>query len=79
MQRFFTGRLDGLQCSGKTLEPIGEVDMGETFIIESTFPEERETLGPVLIKGVKPGDVVSIHIEDIVSDFMDFYLQSTNL
>jgi len=65
MQRFFTGRLDGPQCSGKPLEPIGEVDLGETFIIESTFPEERETLGPVLIKGVKLGDVVSIHIEDI--------------
>lgn len=65
MQRFFTGRLDGPQCSGKPLTPIGEVDLGETFIIESTFPEEQETLGPVLIKGVKAGDVVSIHIEDI--------------
>jgi len=64
-QRFFTGRLDGPQCNGKPLEPIGEVDLGETFIVESTVWEERETLGPVFIKGVKPGDVVSIHIEDI--------------
>jgi len=47
------------------MEPIGEVDLGETFIIESTVWEEGETLGPVFIKGVKPGDVVSIHIEDI--------------
>ena len=65
MQRFFTGRLDGPQCSGKPLEPIGEVDLGETFIIESTLGEEQETLGPLLIKGVKPNDVVSIHIEDV--------------
>jgi len=65
MQRFFTGRLDGPQCSGKPLEPIGEVNLGETFIIESTLEEERETLGPLFIKSVKSGDVVSIHIEDI--------------
>lgn len=68
MQRFFTGRLDGPQCSGKPLEPIGEVDLGETFIIKHTFepPEaDWETLGPLFIKGVEPGDVVSIYIEDI--------------
>jgi len=65
MQRFFTGRLDGPQCSGKPLEPIGEVNLGETFIIESTVDEEREILGPLFIRGVKSGDVVSIHIEDI--------------
>ena len=64
MQRFVTDRLDGPQCSGKPLEPIGEVDLGETFII-SIPEEEREKLGPVFIKGVKSGDVVSIHIEDI--------------
>jgi amidase len=65
MQRFFTGRLDGPQCSGKPFPPIGEVSLGETFIIESTLEEERETLGPLFIRGVKSGDVVSIHIEDI--------------
>ena len=67
-QRFFTGRIDGPQCSGKPLTPIGAVDLGETFIIENTIipPErEREKLGPLFIKGVKVGDVVSIHIEDI--------------
>jgi len=65
MRKFFTGRLDGPQCSGKPLEPISEVELGETFIIETAFEEEPETLGPVFIKGVKTGDVVSIHIEDI--------------
>ena len=64
MRRFFTDRLDGPQCSGKPLEPIGEVDLGETFII-TILEEERETLGPLFIKGVKPRNVVSIHIEDI--------------
>jgi len=74
MQRYFTGRLDGPQCSGKPLEPIGEVSLGETFIIESTMGEERETLGPLFIKGVKPGDVVSINIEDVcVSEWLGIF------
>jgi amidase len=65
MQRFFTGRLDGAQCSGKPMDPIGEVEPGETVVIESALEEKREKLGPLRIKGVKPGDVVSILIEDI--------------
>ncbi len=65
MQRFFTGRLDGPQCSGKPLEPIGEVHLGETFIIEASLDQEPETLGPVFIQGVKLGDVIAIHINDI--------------
>jgi len=65
MQRFFTGRLDGPQCNGKPLEPIGEVQLGETFVIESTLIEKQEGLGPIFIKGIHPGDVVAIHIDDI--------------
>lgn len=74
MQRFFTGRLDLPQCSGKPLAAIGEVHLGETFVIESTVGEERETLGTLFIKAVKPGDVVSIHIEDIhVSEWLGVF------
>jgi len=66
MQRFFTGRMDHEQCCGKPLPPIGEVGLGETFVVESTiYPEKREPLGPLFIHGVKPGDVVAIHVEDI--------------
>jgi len=68
MQRFFTGRLDGQQNSGKPLNSIGEVDLGETFVIEHTIiPDEteREQLGPLRVKGVKPGDIVAIHIKDV--------------
>ncbi|UCC67126.1 MAG: acetamidase/formamidase family protein [Armatimonadota bacterium] len=65
MQRFFTGRLDGPQCSGNPLEPIGEVELGQTFVIEASLEEEREPLGPVFIRGVQPGDGVAIHVEDI--------------
>jgi amidase len=65
MQRFFTGRLDGPQCNGKPLEPIGEVQLGETFVIESTLIEKQEGLGPIFIKGIHPGGVVAIHIDDI--------------
>ena len=66
MQRYFTGRLDGPQCNGKPLAPIGEVELGETFVVESTLEEKKEGLGPVFIQGVKPGDVVAIHIDDIL-------------
>jgi amidase len=65
----------------KAVEPVAEVDLGETFIVETVNfrtpvirtpddanPEtyrEREETGPVYVRGVEPGDVLAIHIEDI--------------
>jgi amidase len=62
-------------------EPVVEVDLGETFVVETgNFrtpvirtaadadpPEfrEREETGPIHINGIQPGDVLAIHIEDI--------------
>jgi amidase len=62
-------------------EPVAEVELGETFVVETInfrtpiirVPEdanpveyrEREETGPVFIKGIEPGDVIAIHIEDI--------------
>jgi len=68
MQRFFTARLDGSQSNGKPRDPIGEVDPGETFIVESTYVEEERAVGPVFIRGVTPGDVIAIQIDEIRID-----------
>ncbi len=66
MNRYFTGRMDGPQANGNPHKPIAEANPGDTFIIESTVPpEEKKPLGPLYIKGVKPGDIIAIHIEDI--------------
>lgn len=62
-------------------QPVAEVDLGETFIVETInfrtpvirTPEdanpaqyrEREETGPIFIRGVQPGDVLRIQIEDI--------------
>ena len=62
-------------------EPVAEVELGETFVVETInfrtpiirTPEdanparyrEREETGPIFVKGIDPGDVMAIHIEDI--------------
>jgi len=62
-------------------EPVAEVDLGETFAVETVnsrtpvirSPEdakpevyrEREETGPIFVRGVKPGDHIAIVIEDI--------------
>jgi len=62
-------------------EPVAEVNLGETFIVETinfrtpiirspadANPEvyrEREETGPIFVRGIEPGDVLAIHIEDI--------------
>jgi len=62
-------------------EPVAELELGETFVVETInfrtpvvrTPEdanpavyrEREETGPIFVKGVEPGDVLAIHIEDI--------------
>jgi len=66
---------------GKVHDPVAEVELGEEFIVETINfrtpiirdPEdanplkyrEREETGPVFIRGIQPGDVLAIHIEDI--------------
>jgi amidase len=63
------------------LEPVAEVALGETFIVETinfrtpiirtpsdANPEiyrERQETGPIFIKGIQPGDILAIHIVDI--------------
>ncbi len=62
-------------------EPVAEVEIGETFVVETinfrtpiirtpgdANPEtyrEREETGPIFIRGIQPGDVLKIQIEDI--------------
>ena len=41
IKRFMTGRLDREQCSGTPMDAIGEVEPGETFIIECPWEESR--------------------------------------
>jgi amidase len=65
----------------QVFEPAAEVELGEPFIVETInfrtpiirTPEdanpavsrEREETGPIYVKGIQPGDVLAIHIEDI--------------
>jgi len=62
-------------------EPALEVDLDESFLVETInfrtpiirTPEdanpkeyrEREETGPIYVRGIEPGDVLQIHIEDI--------------
>jgi len=62
-------------------EPVAEVELGESFVVETINfrtpvihrPEdanpkeyrEREETGPIFVRGIEPGDVLAIHIEDI--------------
>ena len=62
-------------------EPVAQVALGETFVVETInyctrvirTPEdvnpkeykEREETGPIFIKGIRKGDVIAVHIEDI--------------
>ena len=65
----------------KVRQPVMEVDLGETFLVETinfrtpiirgpddANPKEyreREETGPIYVNGVVAGDVLAIHIEDI--------------
>ena len=68
----------------KVREPVAEVELGETFIVETinfrtpiirtpgdANPEiyrEREETGPIFVKGIEPGDVLRIQIEEITPE-----------
>jgi amidase len=65
----------------KAREPVAEVDLGESFVVETinfrtpvirsetdanpVTYREREETGPIWVKGVEAGDVLAVHIEDI--------------
>lgn len=69
------------QARHKERTPVAEVELGETFIVETinfrtpiirsaedANPKsyrEREETGPVLVKGIQPGDILAIEILDI--------------
>lgn len=62
-------------------EPVAEVDLGETFVVETgnfrtpvihspedANPEvyrERQETGPIFVRGIRPGDVLAIAIERV--------------
>ncbi len=64
-----------------TTDPVAEVGLGETFIVETSnfrtpvirTPEdanpavyrEREETGPIFVTGIESGDIMAIYIEDI--------------
>jgi amidase len=68
----------------KVREPVADVELGETFIVETinfrtpiirtpkdANPEtyrEREETGPIYINGIQPGDVLRIQIESIIPE-----------
>ena len=78
-------------------EPVAEVEIGETFVVETinfrtpvirtpddANPEtyrEREETGPIFIKGIQPGDVLRIQIENIrqFPALPVFYFESAQL
>ena len=62
-------------------EPVAEVDLGETFVVETSnfrtpiirtpgdanpdVYREREETGPILVNGIQAGDALALHILDI--------------
>ena len=62
-------------------EPVAEVELGETFVVETInfrspvirtpadanpkVYREREETGPIYVRGIEPGSVLAIHIEEI--------------
>ena len=68
----------------KVREPVAEVGLGETFVVETinfrtpiirtpadANPDkyrEREETGPIYVKGIDSGDVLNIKIEDIAPE-----------
>ena len=68
----------------KVREPVADVELGETFIVETinfrtpiirsekdanpVTHREREETGPVYVKGIDPGDVLRIQIESIIPE-----------
>ena len=81
MKRITRDQTVPVQSRYEVRDPVAEVELGETFIVETinfrtpivrtkedanpAEYREREETGPFHVRGVEPGDVLSIHIEDI--------------
>jgi len=79
MKRITRDHTVPLEKRYKVREPVAEVELGETFIVETiTFdtsiirkPEDvnqfhmREETGPIFVKGIEPSDVLAIYIQAI--------------
>lgn len=81
MQRITREHTVGVEKRYRVTEPVAEVALGESFVVETinfrtpvirtpadanppTYREREET-GPVFVNGIRPGDVLAVHIEDI--------------
>lgn len=81
MKRVTRDQTVSMQRRYRVREPVAEVDLGESFLVETVnfrtpiirTPEdanpavyrEREETGPIYVNGIAPGDVLAIRIEDI--------------
>ena len=81
MQRITRDKTVGVDRRYKVTEPVAEVELGESFVVETinfrtpiirtpedANPEtyrEREETGPIFVKGIRPGDVIAVHVESI--------------
>jgi amidase len=81
MQRIPRDRTVPPERRYRVFEPVAEVVLGESFVVETIncrtpvirTPEdanpakyrEREETGPIFIRGICPGDVLAVHIEQI--------------
>jgi amidase len=84
MKRITRDKTVPLHQRYKVREPVAEVELGETFIVETinfrtpiirtprdANPEtyrEREETGPIFVNGIEPGDVLKIQIESITPE-----------
>ncbi|MFO8008697.1 MAG: hypothetical protein R6V05_13280, partial [Candidatus Brocadiia bacterium] len=81
MKRITREHTIGVEGRYRVFGPAAEVELGETFVVETinfrtpiirtpedANPEnfrEREETGPIYVRGIEPGDVLAIHIEEI--------------
>ena len=81
MQRITRDRTVPVKKRYQVREPVAEVALGETFLVETinfrtpvirtpddANPEtyrEREETGPIFVQGIRPGDLLAVHIEAI--------------
>ena len=83
MKRITRENLVPLDARYRVREPVAEVALGETFVVETInfrtpvirTPEdanpmqsrERQETGPIYVNGIEPGDVLAIRIDDITA------------
>jgi amidase len=84
MKRVSRDRTVSVERRYRVFEPVVVVELGESFLVETinfrtpiirtpadANPEvyrEREETGPIFVNGISAGDVLAVHIEDIVPE-----------